>query len=208
MEQDKKDRREYSPCYFVTLNIVDWVDVFIRPVYKQIIVHSLNHFTEHKGLTVYAWCLMTNHLHLVAGAREGYSFPEIEKEFKIFTTQKILEAMAVEPAKRRKWMLARFENFSNAFGILKKFQLWQTCTNPVHISLNKSQQLIEFVGHIHSNPVRDRIVGSAEDYLYSSAKDYAGMKGLVEITKLPIIVQQFNIAENVHGDFSGKFIRN
>ena len=56
---------EKQTCYFITLNTVDWVDIFIRPVYKQVVVHTLNHFIESKGLIVYSWCLMTNHLHLL-----------------------------------------------------------------------------------------------------------------------------------------------
>jgi putative transposase len=193
--------------HFITLNVVDWVDIFIRPVYKQIIVHSLNHFIATKGLNVYAWCLMSNHLHLIANT-EGHSLPEIEKEFKNFTAQKILEDISVEPPKRLEWMMARFESFSNLLGLNKKFQIWQTCTNPVYVSLSKSTQLIEQIEFIHNNPVRDRVVTTAEDYLYSSARDYAGMKGLVTIRKLPKIAQQFSAAENVNGNFFNKYIGN
>lgn len=195
-------------CHFITLNVVDWVDVFIRPVYKQIIVHSLNHFSENKGLNIYAWCLMTNHLHMIVSASEGHSLPDIEKELKRFTTQKILEDISVEPPKRLKWMMERFENFSSTLGLIKKFQLWQTCTNPVYINQQKPDQLIEQIEYIHENPVRDRIVTTAEDYLYSSARDYAGMKGLVNIVKLPMVVQQFSAVENVNGNFFRKYIRN
>ena len=56
-------------CYFITFNTVDRVDVFIRPVYKQVVVHTLNHFIDNKGLIVHAWCLMTNHLHLLVQAK-------------------------------------------------------------------------------------------------------------------------------------------
>jgi hypothetical protein len=41
--------------------------------------------------------------------------------------------------------------------------------------------LEEKVNYIHHNPVKAELVGRAEDYLYSSARDYAGEKGLVEI---------------------------
>ena len=203
---DKSHEHQYI-SHFITLNVVDWVDIFIRPVYKQIIVHSLNHFIATKGLNVYAWCLMSNHLHLIANA-EGHSLPEIEKEFKNFTAQKILEDISVEPPKRLEWMMARFESFSNLLGLNKKFQIWQTCTSPVYINLLKSSQLIEQIEFIHHNPVRDRVVTTAEDYLYSSARDYAGMKGLVNIRKLPKIAQQFSAAENVNGNFFNKYIGN
>ena len=194
-------------CYFITFNTVDWVDIFIRPVYKQIIVHSLNYFIDHKGLNVYAWCLMTNHLHLLAQARGNGVIAEIEKEYKSFTTKKILEDIDTEPAIRKDWMMAHFENFGNMLGLLKKFHVWQTCSSPIFIDLNKRESLIEQIEIIHNNPVRDRIVDTAADYLYSSARDYAGMKGLVRITKLPHIDQQI-ISSQTTSNFFGKFIRN
>ena len=194
-------------CYFLTFNTVDCVDIFIRPVYKQIVVHSLNYFIEHKGLNVYAWCLMTNHLHLLAQAKENCVIADIEKEYRLFTTKKIVEDIDTEPAVRKKWLIEHFEIFGNVFGRLKKFNVWQTCSNPVFIDLNKREMLIEHIEHIHDNPVRDRIVDSAPDYLYSSARDYAGMKGLVRITKLPQIDQQI-ISSDTTSNFFGKFIRN
>jgi putative transposase len=194
-------------CYFLTFNTVDWVDIFIRPVYKQIIVHSLNYFIDHKGLNVYSWCLMTNHLHLLAQARGNNVIAEIEKEYKSFTTKKILEDIDTEPAIRKTWMMEHFENFGNMLGLLKKFHVWQTCSNPIFIDLNKREALIEQIENIHNNPVRDRIVDSAADYMYSSARDYAGMKGLVRITKLPHINQQIITSETT-SNFFGKFIRN
>lgn len=199
---------ENPAAYFITFNVVDWVDLFIRPVYKQIVVHSLNHFIEHKGLSVFAWSLMTNHLHLLVQARGGYSMGEIENEYKSFTTQKILEDLSVEPDIRRQWILERFELCSNTMGSLKKFQLWQNSSNPVYIDLKKTRTLIEYIQYVHDNPVRDRVVTAAEDYLYSSARDYAGMRGLVNIARLPVVEQQLSVVENVNGNFFGKYIIN
>jgi REP element-mobilizing transposase RayT len=207
MNMQNMDGAGKNACFFVTFNTVDWVDVFIRPVYKQIIVHSLNHFIAHKGLTVYAWCLMTNHLHLLVQAKENEVIAELEKEFKSFTTRKILEAIDTEPDARKKWMMERFENLGNILGFLRKFHVWQTCTNPVFINCDKKDTLLEYIDFIHGNPVRDRIVDTSTDYLYSSARDYSGMTGLVNITKIPNIEQQLIHADTT-GSFFGKFIHN
>jgi putative transposase len=51
--------------YFATFTIVGWIDVFTRKEYKIEIVNSLNYCIENKGLKVYAWCLMSNHIHLI-----------------------------------------------------------------------------------------------------------------------------------------------
>jgi putative transposase len=194
-------------CYFLTFSTVDWVDIFIRPVYKQIIVHSLNHFIEHKGLTVYAWCLMTNRLQLLAQAGDNDVIAEIEKEFKSFTSKKIVEAIHTEPLVRKQWMLRHFETSRNILGLLKKTHIWQNTDLPVYIGPDKKDALIEHFDTIHANPVRDRIVDTDCDYLYSSARDYSDMQGLVHITKLPLIDEQLTRSDTT-SSFFGKFVRN
>ena len=195
-------------CYFITFNTVDWVDVFIRPVYKQVIVHTLNHFIDNKGLIVHAWCLMTNHLHMMIQAKEGYVMAEIEKEFKTFTATKILEAIDTEPDARKEWMMKRFENFGNILGLLKKYHVWQSSSSPSFIDLKRTDALLEHISFIHENPVRDRFVDTATDYPYSSARDYAGMKGLVKITKIAAVEQQLAASESLNSNFFVKYIRN
>jgi putative transposase len=172
---------EQHACYYLTLNVVDWIDIFIRPVFKQIIVESLNHFSEKKGLIIYAWCLMTNHLHLMAQAEQGYGLSLIANDFKKFTTKIILEDIDAEPEVRRNWIMKKFEDASTSLKLLDKFQVWQSRINPVYIDLKNTDAISEQLEHIHNNPVRERIVSTAEDYLHSSARDYAGIKGLVKI---------------------------
>lgn len=62
-----------SNPFFLTLTVVDWVDVFTRPAYRHIFTDSLNHCIENKGLDLHAWVLMSNHAHLVASARPGFN---------------------------------------------------------------------------------------------------------------------------------------
>ena len=66
-----KNRIAAGNLYFLTLTVVDWVDLFMRSIYKHIIVNSLKFCQEKKGLQLYAWVLMTNHLHIIAAADEG-----------------------------------------------------------------------------------------------------------------------------------------
>jgi putative transposase len=125
---------------------------------------------------------MTNHLHLLAKAKDGSGLAMIEKEFKKITTNQIMEAFDLEPELRRKWIMQRFENFSQSLKKIEKFQLWQSCSNPVYIDFKQVYKLQERVLYIHENPVRDRVVANPGDYLYSSAGDYAGKKGLVKVS--------------------------
>ena len=182
MSFEDKSIGEQHCCHYLTFNVVDWIDIFVRPVFKQIIVESLNHFIEKKGLKVYAWCLMTNHLHLIAQTKQGFGLSLLADDFKKFTTKIILEDIVAEPEIRRNWVMKKFEEASIAMKLLDKFQVWQTPVNSTFIELNDESKLSEYIEYIHSNPVRDRIVSYAEDYLHSSARDYVGIKGLVNVS--------------------------
>lgn len=177
---DKSISGQHS-CYYLTFNVVDSIDIFVRPVFKQIIVESLNHFIDKKGLTVYAWCLMTNHLHLIAQTKEGSGLLTLVDDFKRFTTKIILEDMVAEPEIRRNWVMKKFKEASIAMNLSDKFQVWQASLNSVCIDLHDEDLINEQIEYIHNNPLRDRIVTHAEDYLHSSARDYAGIKGLVNV---------------------------
>jgi len=59
---------DQNAIYFVTFAAVYWIDVFTRILYKDIVVESLNYCIENKGLKVYAWVIMSNHLHLIIGS--------------------------------------------------------------------------------------------------------------------------------------------
>ena len=60
--------RVLDELYFVTSTVVDWIDIFTRPKYKHIILESLAYCQEKKGLRIYAWVLMSNHLHMIVSS--------------------------------------------------------------------------------------------------------------------------------------------
>ncbi len=206
--RDYSGNQEKQGCYYFNYATVDGVDLFIRPVYKQLVVHTLNHFIEHKGVTVYAWCLMSSQLQLVGRINEGYSIQAVDDEFREFTTAKIYEAMETEPEARRKWMLERFHTTEGILGFNKKFIVWDPAHMPVRMDDRKCEYLADQFDTIHAGPVKDRIVDIAVDYKYSSARDYNGLRGLVQITKLSQVEQQLAAAENINGQLIVKYIRN
>ncbi len=181
MSGDRYTISDQNGCYFLTFTVVDWVDVFIRPVYKQIIVDSLNFCIEKKGLTVFAWCLMTNHIHLVAEAKIGFKLSEIIRDFKKFTARSILSAIEDEPESRKDWMLYRFEYAGKFMKRIEKYHFWQDGNHAIYLDPHKPEMLEGRIFYTHDNPRRAGIVENAEDYLHSSARDYAGIKGLVNV---------------------------
>ena len=60
--------------YFVTDTVVDWENIFTRPLYRHIIIDSLQYCQKEKGFIISAWILMTNHMHMMVGSMREYSF--------------------------------------------------------------------------------------------------------------------------------------
>ncbi|HEY4109654.1 transposase [Puia sp.] len=166
-------------CYFLTFNIVDKIDVFTRPAYKQVITDALNYFVDTQGLTIYSWCLMPSHLHLIVRAKEAAAPANFEREFKKNTTRSLLETIEMEMDFRRDWMLRHFEEYRKSLQKKERFHIWQDCSSPLRIDCKQPGMLLERIAHIHENPVRDRIVEQPDAYLFSSARDYTGRPGLV-----------------------------
>ena len=60
---------DINNAYFLTLTVVDWVDIFTRPAYRHIFTDAQNFAIETKGTEVYVWVLMSNHAHIIASAK-------------------------------------------------------------------------------------------------------------------------------------------
>lgn len=168
--------------YFVTSTVTDWLDVFTRPEYKHILLDSLRHCQKEKGLEIYSWCLMTNHLHMVAAVNEKHNhlLSDVIRDMKRHTSRAITDAIAINPSEsRRDFLMDRFafraRNDSKAY----QYTFWQEGYEPKEIHTNGFLQ--QKIDYIHDNPVRAEIVETPESYLYSSAQDYAGMKGLLDV---------------------------
>jgi putative transposase len=175
-----------DPCFFLTLNTVDKIDVFVRPAYKQIIADALNYFVDAQGLVIYAWTLMTSHLHLIVRTKETSAPAYFERDFKKYTTPLILKTIEMEMDFRRDWMMRHFEDYGKPLRRIEKFHLWQNCSSPLRIDCQQPRILLDRIAHIHENPVREKIVEQPESYIFSSARDYAGISGLVKVR----VVQQ------------------
>ena len=103
-------------------------------------------------------------------------------DFKKFTSTQLIREMLTVKESRREWMVPIFRNAGELNSKNKNFQLWQ---NGNHAKETFSPEFTEQkIRYIHQNPVKEGIVVRAEDYLYSSARDYMGMKSPVNISKL------------------------
>jgi REP element-mobilizing transposase RayT len=100
--------RNKKEIHFVSFAVVGWVDVFTRKEYRDILLDSLRFCQEEKGLLVHAWCVMSNHIHLI-GSSKNQNLSEILRDFKKFTSKQIIEAIIEnEHESRKEWMLGIF----------------------------------------------------------------------------------------------------
>lgn len=167
--------------YFVTSTVVDWIDVFTRPDYKNIIVESLRYCQENKGLEIYAWVLMSNHLHAIIGTNcEEVIISDILRDFKKYTSKNIIKAIQENPQESRKvWLLDKFGFHGEANKKTRNFKFWQS-DNYIE-TITSFKFYCQKRDYIHANPVKQEIVENPEDYIYSSARNYAGIKGLLNV---------------------------
>ncbi|MBC7553052.1 MAG: transposase [Taibaiella sp.] len=157
---------DQNAMYFVTPTIVDWVDIFTRKIYREIITDSLNYCIKEKGLLVYGYVIMTNHLHLIIRSECGKLSGTI-RDFKKFTAAKIIETIQSKPESRREWMLHRFEWNASTNMRSSNNQVWTHENHAEQIfSLKFFNQKLNY---LHENPVRAGWVTLPEDYIYSSA---------------------------------------
>ncbi len=160
--------------YFITCTVHQWVDVFTRDVYKDIVLDSIRYCQEYKGLQVYAWAIMTNHIHMIIGSNKD-KLSDILRDFKKFTSKKIITAIEQNPTESRKhWLL----------WLLKKEDdiiFWQEGYYGEEITTKEFFQTKE--RYIHLNPVRAGIVTKEEEYNYSSCANRYGLKeAIIKLT--------------------------
>jgi REP element-mobilizing transposase RayT len=122
--------RDNELPYFVTFTVVGWVDVFSRPVYKDLMVESLLYCQQHKGLLLHAWIIMTNHVHLIVSTT-GNRIPDIVRDIKKYTSKQIVQAISSHPAEsRREWMLNLFAFAGRNNANNTDFQFWKQDLSP------------------------------------------------------------------------------
>jgi len=173
---------DQSQPHYMTLQVIDWVDVFTRSAYKELILESFDFCRKEKGLLLYAYVIMTNHIHLIARAQQDFLLSDILRDFKKFTANKLLDLIKQPSESRRDWMLKRFEFAALGHQRNRNFQFW---THENHaIELHSKEFIEQRLNYIHLNPVRAGIVENPEDYLFNSARNYGFKPAKLEIDSI------------------------
>ena len=172
--------RNQNAVHFITFAVVEWVDVFTRQQYRDIFLEKIRQSQKENGLLLHSWVLMSNHFHGIMSAREGFELSHILGEIKRKSSMEIVQAIEKNDAESRKgWMLDIFKTAGAANSRNDKRQFWRQENRPKECFGREFTE--QKINYVHQNPVRAGIVDIAEHYLYSSARDYAGIKGLLHI---------------------------
>ena len=146
----------YEPTHphFVTCTILNWIPIFTRQETTQIIFDSLNYLKKSDNLNLYAYVILENHLHMIINSDD---LSQTMQKFKRHTSKEIL-------------------------GLLQKQKVETILKQPKLIQSEK--MFIDRVNYIHYNPVKRGYVDEAKHWRYSSARDYEGKRGLIDIERV------------------------
>src|SRR5215210_1087520 len=125
MKDDGYKIRDQYAVHFITFAVVQWIDVFTRRTYSDIVMESLRYCINNKGLKLHAWCVMSNHIHLIMSAADG-NLSNILRDFKKFTSKEIITAIeSNKQESRRNLMLSIFRKAGEKNSRNKEYQFWQ-----------------------------------------------------------------------------------
>ena len=167
----------YEPTHphFLTCTILNWLPIFTRKESVQIIIDSLKHLQKEENLKLYAYVILENHLHIIAQSDDiGKSM----RLFKSFTAKALLKLLQKENAQT---LLEQFRFYKKAHKTDRTYQIWQEGYQPKLIQTDAI--MIAKINYIHYNPVKRGFVDEAKHWRYSSARDYEGADGLIEVER-------------------------
>ncbi len=115
--------REPDHAHFITATIVEWLPVFTTRECCDILVSSLAHCRDHKGLKIHAWVILDTHFHAILSAPD---LPGVRRDFKSFTAKLLLQQIGAEG---REWLLNQLHHY-RAGHKATEHQVWQEGSHP------------------------------------------------------------------------------
>ena len=141
--------KDESALYQLTFTTIGWVDVFTRQSYCDIIIDSLRYCIKEKGLQLFGYVIMNNHMHLICRVKKGNKLSEIVRDFKKYTAKKIIHEIQTNPESRKDWMIVIFSKAGKSNPNNKEFQLWKQDNHPIELYFDSV--FIQKLNYIHNN---------------------------------------------------------
>jgi len=125
-------------------------------------------------MKLYAYVVLENHVHFIAPS------DNLSKEigdFKSYTARQLIDLLDSANAKTILDQLA-FRKLKHKRD--RDFQCWQEGSHPQQIT--SEEMMRQKIEYIHFNPVKRGYVDDPTHWRYSSARNYAGMPGLIHVS--------------------------
>ena len=167
---------EAEAPYFITFTLVEWIPLLEIQNLATIIIDSLKFCIQNKGLSIFGYCIMPSHVHLIVQSHKNPLGSTI-RDFKKFTAAEIVKA--IKGSENYHEQLIVFQNKATETKRNKYVKVWLDGFHPEIIYSNKF--FFQKLNYIHNNPVVAGLVSVPEDYYYSSARYYAGLDAPLEI---------------------------
>ena len=133
---------------------------FLKDRDYRVYLERLAHYRRKYGVTIYAYCLMPNHVHL------------------------LLECSKTPLAKYMQGLQQSYTQYFNRT-YQKSGHLFQSRYKA--ILCQKDAYLLELVRYIHLNPVRSKLVGRSDRYPYSAEQAYLAGKPSALVDPGPVL---------------------
>ena len=162
--------------YFCTFTVVDWLPLFVKPTFTDIISESLFFCSENKGLKIHGYVIMPNHIHAIFSddTNDNQRLHKTISEFRSFTGHKLAGLM--DNNCPTSWLnITRTAAESD-----RERRIWQSGW---HAEAVVHQDFFEQkLSYMHNNPVRAGFVALPEHWVHSSARLWLlGERGQVPI---------------------------
>jgi len=159
--------------YFMTATVVAWLPVFCQPAMVEIILNSWRFLQRERGVQIFGFVVMENHLHWIA---QGPSLAEQVGRFKSYTARCIIDELE---KRGHKTLLEELRYYKLRHKVDQTHQLWQEGSHPQQIQ--GDEMMLQKLEYVHDNPVRRGYVDDQVHWRYSSARNYAGKPGLIDV---------------------------
>jgi putative transposase len=173
MSRDKYRFSEPNQPHFLTCTIVQWLAIFTRPETVEIVLDSWRFLQDAGRMTLYGFVILENHLHLLASAQD---LPKEVGDFKSFTARQIIDYLQKCGSRM---LLKQLGHYKLRHKTDSNYQLWQEGSHPK--AIESDEMMVQKLEYIHNNPVKRGYVDDAVHWRYSSARNYAGLPGLITV---------------------------
>ena len=176
--------------YFMTFTFVGWIDLLSRKELRDLMVESLSYCQDHKGLVINAYVLMSSHMHMICRANEDSDgLSRIIQDFKKYTAKEIIKWIENDKRESRAdWLKVVMKYHAKHQKNKSTYQVWQRSNQPK--SCLHPRFTLQKINYIHNNPVVAGYVDEPYEYVYSSARDYVGRHGLINVEIVDFGVQE------------------